>query len=284
MTFAGADSPRAKESSLLNVSRLSICILATLSVFMAPASALANVDGARFESTALVSNEGTVADRTANILAVDIHPISLDFSGYLDACADTPLVTLSLRSLLLESTGSIQPLRLEPPQPMPVLQTSLSPTAGFEHDETDAALAPAMIVGAASMYNPADPADPDSGDSETASGETYDPNGWTAAIQLGLRERFGGVRYRMKYELSYALVETDNKRIIVRINDVGPLSPGRVIDLNLQAMRYFDPTLEIGVLQGVRVTPLFGRHWIPGPVEDDAGGNALITQAALERR
>jgi hypothetical protein len=57
-----------------------------------------------------------------------------------------------------------------------------------------------------------------------------------------------------------------------------------VIDLNQQAMRYFDPTLEIGVLQGVRVTPLSGRHWIPGPVETESGGNALIAKAALESR
>src|SRR5271168_187085 len=59
-----------------------------------------------------------------------------------------------------------------------------------------AALAPVApgIIGIASTYNPYR-AGPQSGGTETASGEPYDPTAWTAAIQIDLREKFGGVRY-----------------------------------------------------------------------------------------
>ena len=39
---------------------------------------------------------------------------------------------------------------------------------------------------------------------------------------------------------------------IVKVNDIGPLKPGRVIDFNEQTMRYFDPTLRLGVIQNVQ--------------------------------
>ena len=64
----------------------------------------------------------------------------------------------------------------------------------------------------------------------------------------------------------YALVEAVGKKVIVKINDVGPLTPGRIIDLNERAMRHFDPSLQRGVIYGVTVKPLFGDYWIPGPV------------------
>ncbi len=119
------------------------------------------------------------------------------------------------------------------------------------------------IVGIASTYNPCCPGMPVEG-AETASGETYDAQGWTAAIQIGLRGRFGGVRYGASYRAAYALIESDDKRLIVKINDVGPLAPGRIIDLNERAMRYFDATLERGLLPAVRITPLDGSHWRRG--------------------
>src|SRR5258708_2347759 len=51
----------------------------------------------------------------------------------------------------------------------------------------------------------------------TASGERYDPSAWAAAIQTGLREKFGGVRYGASPR--YALVEAAGKKAIVKIND-----------------------------------------------------------------
>jgi rare lipoprotein A len=119
------------------------------------------------------------------------------------------------------------------------------------------------VVGAASMYNPYRPGYREGG-TQTATGERYNPIAWAAAIQTALREKFGGVRQGSRAR--YALVEGSNKKAIVKINDIGPLKPGRVIDFNEQTMRYFDPTLRRGVIQNVKVTPLQGDDWTPGPV------------------
>ena len=119
------------------------------------------------------------------------------------------------------------------------------------------------IVGAASMYNPFKPGKEEGGPN-TASGERYDPSVWAAAIKTSLRRKFGGVQFGARPK--YALVEAVGKKVIVKINDVGPLTPGRIIDLNERAMRYFDPSLQLGVIYSVIVRPLFGDYWIPGPV------------------
>ena len=119
------------------------------------------------------------------------------------------------------------------------------------------------IVGAASTYNPFRPGWREGGPN-TASGERYDPSVWAAAIKTSLREKFGGVRYGERPK--FALVEAVGKKLIVKINDVGPLTPGRIIDLNERTMRHFDPAMQLGVIDGVRVTPLSGDYWIPGPV------------------
>jgi rare lipoprotein A len=128
-----------------------------------------------------------------------------------------------------------------------------------------AALAQTRIVGTASTYNPYREGD-DAEYFETASGELYDPADWTAAIQIDLREEFGGVRYGRNYRPAYVLVESGGRQAVVKINDVGPLRPGRVIDLNEQSMRYFDPSLRLGLVQDVKVTLLPGVDWTPGPV------------------
>ena len=131
--------------------------------------------------------------------------------------------------------------------------------------EKYAALMGTAIVGAASMYNPyRDASDPK--EMQTASGELYNPNRWTAAIKIDLRERFRGVRYGKDYEPAFALVESGAREAIVRINDVGPLKPGRVIDLNERCMRYFDPSLQLGIINEVKVTLLPGKYWTPGPI------------------
>ena len=119
------------------------------------------------------------------------------------------------------------------------------------------------IVGAASTYNPFKPGWREGGPN-TASGERYDPSVWAAAIKTSLRQKFGGVQFGARPK--YALVEAVGKKVIVKINDVGPLRPGRIIDLNERTMRHFDPTLELGVIAGVRVSPLSGDDWTPGPV------------------
>lgn len=134
------------------------------------------------------------------------------------------------------------------------------------------------IVGIASTYDPGDATDLDAGHAETASGQSYDANDWAAAIQIDLRERFGGVRYGRNYQPAYALVEAGDKRLIVKINDVGPLKPGRIIDLNVRAMRYFDPSMQAGIIADVKVSPLLGEDYALGPVT----GPMPVTVASRE--
>jgi rare lipoprotein A len=124
------------------------------------------------------------------------------------------------------------------------------------------------ISGAASMYNPFEPGWREGGP-QTANGERYNPFAWTAAIQTGLRGMFGGVHHGAKPR--YALVEGGGKKAIVKINDVGPLTPGRIIDFNKQTMRYFDPSLQRGVIHNVKVTALSGDGWTLGPVAQSEG-------------
>ncbi|MFH0299447.1 septal ring lytic transglycosylase RlpA family protein [Bradyrhizobium sp. 31Argb] len=130
--------------------------------------------------------------------------------------------------------------------------------------EISAAASGDAIVGAASMYNPFRPGWREGGPN-TASGERYDPSVWAAAIKTSLRQKFGGVQYGARPK--YALVEAVGKKVIVKINDVGPLTPGRIIDLNERTMRHFDPSLQLGVIDDVTVRPLSGDDWIPGPVD-----------------
>ena len=140
-----------------------------------------------------------------------------------------------------------------------------------------AALIRATVVGMASTYNPyLDDKGPD--EKQTASGELYDPTAWTAAIRIDLREQFGGVRYGNNYRPTFALVERGEKCVIVKINDVGPLKPGRVIDLNERSMRYFDPTQELGLISDVKVTLLPGEDWTPGPIGSEQQINLAIAQ------
>jgi len=129
------------------------------------------------------------------------------------------------------------------------------------------------IVGTASTYNPYRPGYREGGP-ETASGERYNPSAWTAAIQTGLREKFGGVHGG---KARYALVEGVDKKVIVKINDVGPLEPGRIIDLNERTMRHFDPTLQRGLIPNVKVTPLRGDHWTPGPIDEKVAASEVAT-------
>ena len=140
--------------------------------------------------------------------------------------------------------------------------------AGSEIDEVGSSdvvtvASGAAMIGAASMYNPYRPGYREGG-VDTASGERYDSFAWAAAIKTNFRKAFGGVRYGARPK--YALVEGAGKRAIIKINDVGPLTPGRIIDFNERTMRYFDPSLQRGVIEGIKVTPLSGDDWTPGPV------------------
>jgi peptidoglycan lytic transglycosylase len=116
------------------------------------------------------------------------------------------------------------------------------------------------IVGIASFYDIP---------GETASGEQYDPKAFTAAAQLEIRDKFGGIKFGRLYQESYAVAEYAGKKLILKFNDVGPLRPGRKFDLSRAAMEYFDG-IEKGLLPDFKVTVLpFGRAYTPGPVTDE---------------
>jgi rare lipoprotein A len=152
----------------------------------------------------------------------------------------------------------------------PARLADIGRTQGMERTQgkLKAAASGVTILGTASTYNPSRQ-DYRSGGMETASGEQYDPAGWTAAIQIDLRDMFGGVRFGKDYRPSYALVANTDKQAIVKINDVGPLERGRIIDFNEQTMRFFDPSLELGLIYPVEVKPLLGDDWSPGPIASD---------------
>ena len=115
------------------------------------------------------------------------------------------------------------------------------------------------IIGIASFYD-----EPQ----ETASGEPFNPDAFTAAAQLEIRDKFGGIRFGTKYQPAYGVAEYNGKKIILKFNDVGPLRPGRKFDLSRAAMAYFDG-LEKGLLPDFKVTPLpLGENFTPGPVTD----------------
>src|SRR6185437_119770 len=66
--------------------------------------------------------------------------------------------------------------------------------AGEKRARRNAADRGAPVRGVASTYNPHRRGWREGG-TTTASGERYDPAAWTAAIQTGLRDKFGGVRF-----------------------------------------------------------------------------------------
>jgi len=141
----------------------------------------------------------------------------------------------------------------------------------------EAELTRTMLFGTVSTYNPYRDGKEEGG-AETASGELYDPDAWTAAIQTDLRDQFGGVRYGKLYQATYALVATAEKQVIVKINDVGRLRPGRLLDLNERTMRYFDPFLTRGLIDDVRITLLPGEDWTPGPISEEP----LVSLASVQ--
>lgn len=106
-----------------------------------------------------------------------------------------------------------------------------------------------FVRGQASYYGPGFQGN------RTSQGEVFDTEQYTAAIQIDLRNKFGipsGTR-----KLGYARVTNldTGKSIFVKLNDVGPLKSGRVIDLSQKSFRSLSPTgtLGPGVLNNIRV-------------------------------
>jgi rare lipoprotein A len=160
---------------------------------------------------------------------------------------EEPASAISLAALDLPATG--------PNDAGPNVAINRAPQSPNE------AASETTIIGAASFYD--DPG-------ETASGEQYDPTAFTAAAQLKIRDKFGGIKFGRLYQPSYGIAEYAGKKLILKFNDVGPLRPGRMFDLSRAAMKYFDDSLDKGVLPDVKVTVLpLGRVYAAGPVTDE---------------
>ncbi|MBI2048517.1 MAG: hypothetical protein HYT30_01150, partial [Parcubacteria group bacterium] len=134
-------------------------------------------------------------------------------------------------------------------------------------------------TGAASTYNP-NVVGWRTGGEKLATGGRYNPDEFEAALQTGLAEqyRMGHSRYP---NVGYALVEAEGRKLIVRINDNGPLVRNRIIDLNEASMRYLSGGRygnNSGVLQNTRVTVLAGQNYTPGPLANDA---TLLARAEI---
>lgn len=215
----------------------------------------------------------------ADLPAVEILTASLaETDTQIDTGESCPLSSTALLSIL-ESTVVLASTVSNSAQPFSYTRHAIAPTlagayrsvrklaAMMEvfHPHDEAAPSRAVLFGTASTYNPYRDGKQE-GDAQTASGELYDPASWTAAIQVDLRGQFGGVRFGRLYQPTYALVESGAKQVIVKVNDVGHLRPGRVLDLNERSMRYFDPFLTRGLLTDAKITLLPGEDWIPGPV------------------
>lgn len=120
------------------------------------------------------------------------------------------------------------------------------------------------VTGTASTYDPT----AELGTMGLASGGTYDPNAFSTAIQTSLRDRFGGVKYGQP-PTQGVVQSPGGQQAVVDVNDVGPLTQNRVMDLSTAAMRYFNPsaTPNSGLLPNMQITPLpSGATYPTGPV------------------
>jgi rare lipoprotein A (peptidoglycan hydrolase) len=101
----------------------------------------------------------------------------------------------------------------------------------------------------------------------------YNASAYAAALQLDLAKVFH-TGYGSG-AAGYALVEYGGKKLIVLVNDNGPLTPGRIIDFTPASMNYLasgaqnDGTYHENLLSDVKVTLLQGKY-TPGPVNNTA--------------
>lgn len=161
-----------------------------------------------------------------------------------------------------------------PAQGAPAAQSSLPKTVEIDGIK-------GVETGAASTYNPAKPGWR-TGGTKLATGGRYNPKAYEAALQTDLAAKYqmGHGKYPQN---GFALVEQGDKKLIVKINDNGPLVPGRIIDLNEASMRYLSNNKygnNSGVLGDVKVTVLEGTGYTPGPVAGDASLVARADTAA----
>ena len=117
----------------------------------------------------------------------------------------------------------------------------------------------------------------------TSQGDIFNNRGYSAAIQIDIRNQFGvpiGTG-----EKGYARVTNLNngKSILVKITDVGPLAPGRVIDLSQESFKALSTngSLTQGVLDNIKVEYL-GKYKpgsVLGPVSPISSTSSTASSA-----
>lgn len=230
-------------------------IEAAMSVF-APAPLIIGLARVEVDAPATTASVGNADVRDTTATALTVHTAgpddelttgALPREHTLDQTDGTAWVIIAAASPALMDEGNAEARN-------PIGQRAVMPMLRYRPDPDRA------IIGIASFYD-----DPQ----QTASGEQYDPNAFTAAAQLEIRDQFGGIRFGKNYQMSFGLAEYEGKKVILKFNDVGPLRPGRKFDLSRAAMAHFGG-LEKGLLPGFKVTPLpLGQAYSAGPVTDE---------------
>lgn len=107
----------------------------------------------------------------------------------------------------------------------------------------------AEVTGKASYYGPGF-----YGNTTSQGDPNFTSQGYTAAIRIDLRNQFGAGTYG-KSGLARVTNLSNGKSIIVKVNDVGPLAPGRVVDLSEKSFKALSSrgTLTEGLLNNVKV-------------------------------
>lgn len=160
----------------------------------------------------------------------------------------------------------------------------------------------AKFRGNATTYNP-NYGGWKTGGQKLATGGTYNPNGWEAALQLGLAKQYGcGYGSGRVCHAAVEVPQTGRAAIVV-INDNGPMCAdeatanrapdckneySRVIDLNEKAMRYLSAERygkNSGVLYDVTVTLLCAHGDFLGPLDprDREAWKGVIDDTAYTR-
>ena len=118
-----------------------------------------------------------------------------------------------------------------------------------------------FVRGQASYYGPGFQGN------RTSQGDIFNTEEYSAAIQIDIRNQFGVPAGSGKKGYARVTNLSNGRSILVKINDVGPLTSGRVIDLSQKAFRSLSPTgtLGPGVLNNIKVEYL-GQYKKGSPV------------------
>ena len=133
-----------------------------------------------------------------------------------------------------------------------------------------------FVKGQASYYGPGFQGN------RTSQGDVFNTEEYSAAIQIDIRNQFGVPAGSGKNGYARVTNLSNGRSILVKINDVGPLTSGRVIDLSQKAFRSLSPTgtLGPGVLNNIKVEYL-GQYKKGSPVGPTTSQRTQAPQKTL---